>query len=30
LRRHCRKGDIHCRPRQRQTLLHWAYDSRNL
>lgn len=24
----CRAGDIHCRPRQRQALLHWAYDSR--
>jgi hypothetical protein len=30
LRKHCRKGGIHCRPRQRQTLLHWAYDSRSL
>lgn len=27
---HCRRGDLHCRPRQRQALLHWAYDSRNL
>lgn len=24
----CRVGDILCRPRQRQALLHWAYDSR--
>lgn len=24
----CRPGDIFCRPRQRQALLHWAYDSR--
>jgi hypothetical protein len=24
----CRPGDINCRPRQRQALLHWAYDSR--
>lgn len=28
--KNCREGDIYCRPRQRQTLLHWAYDSRNL
>lgn len=26
----CRRGDLHCRPRQRQALLHWAYDSRVL
>lgn len=26
----CRPGDVHCRPRQRQAILHWAYDSRNL
>ena len=25
---HCRAGDEQCRPRQRQALLHWAYDSR--
>lgn len=24
----CKMGDEHCRPRQRQALLHWAYDSR--
>ncbi|MFH1878134.1 MAG: hypothetical protein ABH883_04945, partial [Candidatus Omnitrophota bacterium] len=24
----CGKGDITCRPKQRQALLHWAYDSR--
>lgn len=24
----CRAGDTQCRPRQRQALLHWAYDSR--
>ena len=24
----CRAGDIYCRPRQRQALMHWAYDSR--
>ncbi len=28
--RHCRRADIHCRPRQRQALLHWAYDSRKI
>ena len=26
--RHCDRGDLFCRPRQRQALLHWAYDSR--
>jgi hypothetical protein len=26
----CEVGNIHCRPRQRQVLLHWAYDSRKL
>lgn len=30
LRRNCEPGDLHCRPRQRQALLHWAYDSRLL
>ncbi len=30
LRKHCRKGDIQCRPKQRQALLHWAYDSRKI
>ncbi len=28
--KNCRVGDAHCRPRQRQALLHWAYDSRKL
>jgi len=28
LRKSCRQGDWSCRPRQRQALLHWAYDSR--
>ena len=23
---HCEPGDIWCRPRQRQALLHWSYD----
>lgn len=26
----CERGDFFCRPRQRQALLHWAYDSRNI
>ena len=28
LKKHCERGDLHCRPRQRQAILHWAYDSR--
>ena len=24
----CETGNLLCRPRQRQALLHWAYDSR--
>ncbi|HMA41318.1 MAG TPA: hypothetical protein VKP10_14685, partial [Gemmatimonadales bacterium] len=28
LRSACATGDWSCRPRQRQALLHWAYDSR--
>ena len=28
LRKHCEPCDLFCRPRQRQALLHWAYDSR--
>jgi len=26
----CRARDIYCRPRQRQALLHWAYDTRKM
>ena len=28
VRLYCEPGDPFCRPRQRQALLHWAYDSR--
>ena len=28
VRRNCEPGDLFCRRRQRQALLHWAYDSR--
>lgn len=30
VRRHCEPGDPVCRPKQRQALLQWAYDSRIL
>ena len=30
IKQHCRVGDVSCRPRQRQALLHWAYDSRKM
>jgi len=30
LRMKCRTGDFSCNTRQRQALLHWAYDSRKL
>ncbi|MDE3127000.1 MAG: hypothetical protein KGL38_03285 [Gemmatimonadota bacterium] len=30
LRKNCTKGDLSCRRRQRQALLHWAYDSRRI
>lgn len=28
--KNCRVGDVNCRRRQKQSLLHWAYDSRKL
>lgn len=30
VRKHCEPGDPFCRPRQRQALLQWAYDSRKI
>jgi hypothetical protein len=30
LKKHCEPDDWSCRPRQRQALLHWAYDTRNI
>ena len=30
VRAHCDPGDLACRRRQRQALLHWAYDSRRI
>jgi hypothetical protein len=28
--KNCERGDVFCRPRQRQALLHWACDSRKI
>lgn len=30
IRKSCKVGDVTCRPRQRQALLHWAYDTRKI
>lgn len=30
IRQACAPGDLNCRRRQRQALMHWAYDSRTL
>jgi hypothetical protein len=30
LKKNCARGDLACRRRQRQALLHWAYDSRKV
>lgn len=28
--KNCKRGDFSCRPKQRQAILHWAYDSRKI
>lgn len=30
IKKHCSPGEIFCRPKQRQAVLHWAYDSRGI
>lgn len=30
VKKNCKRADISCRPRQRQAILHWAYDSRKI
>jgi hypothetical protein len=30
IRKNCEPGDVACRRRQRQAVLHWAYDSRRI
>jgi hypothetical protein len=30
IRNQCEQGDVDCRRRQRQAVLHWAYDSRKI
>lgn len=30
IKKNCRTGDLACRRRQRQAVLHWAYDSRKI
>lgn len=30
IKQNCRRGDLACRPRQRQAVLHWAYDARKI
>jgi len=30
VKKNCKQKDFECRPKQRQALLHWAYDSKNI
>lgn len=30
IKKNCPPGELQCRPKQRQALLHWAYDSRKI
>lgn len=30
VKKNCVRGDLTCRPKQRQAILHWAYDSRKI
>jgi len=30
IKKFCQPGELHCRRRQRQAVLHWAYDSRKM
>ena len=30
IKKNCKPRDLHCRRKQRQVLLHWAYDSRKI
>jgi len=30
IKKNCKKGDMSCRPKQRQVLIHWAYDARKI
>lgn len=30
IKKNCRPGNISCRPKQHQAILHWAYDSRKI
>jgi hypothetical protein len=30
VKKNCERGDFDCRPKQRQAILHWAYDARKI